>query len=111
MGGILLVLMAGCASTEQTTSSEEPNATLASLYNPSQLSLHPDYSVFHEDDDFSVIYIRAYPGEMRFSQANEDSEYRALLQIKYRLIMLDDQRSEGMNIDSATVVYKMVKGD
>jgi len=111
LGGILLVLMAGCASTEKTTSSEEPLAALASLYNPSQLSLHPDYSVFHEDDDFSVIYIRAYPGEMRFSQANEDSEYRALLQIKYRLIMLDDQRSEGMNIDSATVVYKMVKGD
>ncbi len=105
-GWLLLALLAGCQSTQKTTT-EKPASYLASLYNPSQLSLHPDYSVYHENDQFSVLFIRAYPAELRFNQANAESEYRALLQISYKLIQLDEPGSEGMVLDSASLTYKL----
>jgi GWxTD domain-containing protein len=107
---VIIVLLGGCKVTEQTTT-EAPVSYLAALYNPSQLSLHPDYSIFHESDLFSVLYIRAYPSELRFNAANEESEYRALLSIRYKLIQLDDPGMDQMVVDSAAVTYKLGAGD
>ncbi len=107
MGSVVLVLLVftGCKTTEKTTTGT-PTAYLASLYNPSQLSLHPDYSIFHENDNYSLLYIRAYPSELRFNQANEESEHRALLSFRYRLIQLGNGL-EGEVVDSATITYKL----
>lgn len=105
-----VILAGGCASSEKASREESP-AALASLYNPSQLSLHPDYSIFHETDDFSVLYIRAYPSELRFNQTNEESEYRALLSLHYQLIQLDEPGVEGTIVDSASVTYKLLAPD
>ena len=112
MGGwlVAVLLLGGCMTTEQTTT-ETTVSYLAALYNPSQLSLHPDFSIFHESDQFSVLYIRAYPAELRFNQANEDSEYRALLSIRYKLIRLDEPGLEGVAVDSAAVTYKLGASD
>ena len=100
----------GCASSSKT-SSEETTRFLASLYNPSQLSLHPDYSIYHESDLFSTLYIRAYPRELRFDQANEDAEYRALMALRYRLIQLEETGQEGAVVDSSSVTFKMLRAD
>ncbi len=111
--GILLTGMAmlhSCKTTEETVK-DAPTTYLASLYNPSQLSLHPDYSIFHESDNFSVLFIRAYPSELRFSQANEETEYRALLKIGYKLISLDASGLDGEVVDSASVIYKLGRPD
>jgi GWxTD domain-containing protein len=104
------LLLGGCKTTKPVTS-EAPATYLASLYNPSQLSLHPEYSIFHQSDKFSVLYIRAYPRELKFSQTNEQSEYRALLSINYKLIRLDDSGKEYVGIDSAAVTYKLLAND
>jgi len=106
----LILFMGGCATTE-TTTKEESTGYLASVYNPSRLSLHPDYSIFHESSGYSVLYIRAYPAELKFSQTNEESEYRALLSIKYQLIPLDEQGLDGAIVDSASVIYKLKAQD
>ncbi len=108
IGGVwvFMALLSGCAFTKQATTTTHAGY-LASLYNPSQLSLHPDYSMFHESDRFSLLYIRAYPAELKFSQANVESEYRALLSIGYKLIRLDEPGLEGAVVDSATITYKL----
>jgi len=104
---IVAGLVAGCASSKKA-STEDVQGHMASLYNPSRLSLHPDFSVYHESSNYSVLYIRAYPSELRFNEANEDSEYRALLQVKYELIKLEETGNEGdLLVDSASVVYKL----
>lgn len=110
LGLVLSILIRGCATTKQATSEASPEF-LASLYNPSQLSLHPDYSIFHENDAYSVLYIRAYPSELRFNQANEETEYRALLSINYQLIQLDEPGTESVIMDSASVIYKLQRQD
>jgi len=103
---MIMVLLVGCSSSKQATK-ESSEGYLTAVYNPSQLSLHPDYSIFHESDLYSVLYIRAYPGELKFSQTNEDAEYRAMLSFQYRLIQLDDAGQEGTIVDSASVTYKL----
>lgn len=111
--GLLLSGMALVHSckTSEATSSEAPAVYLAALYNPSRLSLHPDYSVFHESEEFSILYIRAYPAELKFSQANEEAELRALLSISYKLIRVDAPGFDGEVVDSATVIYKLGASD
>ena len=107
---VLIVLLEGCSSSEQVATVESPTF-LASVYNPSRLSLHLDYSIYHESERYSVLYIRAYPKELRFNQANEDSEHRAMLGIKYQLIQLDEPDIEGTVVDSASVSYKLLERD
>ncbi|MEA3462689.1 MAG: GWxTD domain-containing protein [Bacteroidota bacterium] len=108
---LLTGLAAGCASSKKSTA-EETQGEMASLYNPSRLSLHPDFSIFHESDNYSVLYIRAYPAELRFNATNEQSEYRALLRLKYDLISLDEAAGEeGSLVDSASMTYKLLERD
>ena len=108
---LLTGMLAGCSSSSKSTTAEK-QGEMASLYNPSRLSLHPDFSIYHENDNFSVLYIRAYPSELRFNATNEQSEYRALLKLKYDLISLDEAAGEeGTLVDSASVVYKLLERD
>lgn len=107
IGGMLL---SGCGSTAETTKEDSP-AYLASLYNPSRLSLHPDFSIYHHSTDYSQLFIRAYPAELRFDEANEDAEYRALFTLRYQLIYLDQPEVEGTVVDSASVTYKLTARD
>jgi len=107
----LTVLAAACTSSKKTATAET-QGQLASLYNPSKLSLHPDFSIFHQNTNYSLLYIRAYPSELRFNETNAEAEYRALLQVKYELFGLDaTEGEEGAVIDSASVVYKLQKRD
>ncbi len=108
---VLIGLAAACTSSKKTTA-EKTQGQMASLYNPSKLSLHPDFSIFHQNTNYSLLYIRAYPSELRFNETNADAEYRALLQVKYELIGLDEtEGEESALIDSASVVYKLLKRD
>ena len=102
--------MVGCASSSETATEDIPGY-LASLYNPSRLSLHPDFSIYHHAEDYSQLYIRAYPAELRFDEANEEAEYRALLNLKYQLIHLDQPGLDGAVVDSASVTYKLTARD
>jgi GWxTD domain-containing protein len=109
---VAAIFVASCSSSKKAASEEAAQGKMASLYNPSRLSLHPDFSIFHESENFSILYIRAYPSELRFNQTNEEFEYRALLKVKYELLGLDDiTEGEGTIIDSASVVYKLRERD
>ena len=105
--GILLGLLGSCSSSKKSTTTESPTGQLASLYNPSRLALHPDYSIFHKSENFSELYVRAYPSELKFDQANEDSEYRALFRLKYQLMQLGEPGNDSTVVDSASVTYKL----
>ncbi len=108
---IIAGLVTGCSSSKKAATAEV-QGQMASLYNPSRLSLHPDFSIFHESENYSVLYIRAYPSELRFDEANEDAEYRAMLRVKYELMALDETAVEEQPLlDSASVVYKLRRQD
>ena len=108
---VLTGLATGCTSSKKAAT-VETQGKMASLYNPSRLSLHPDFSIFHNSNNYSVLYIRVYPSELRFNQTNEEFEYRALLKLKYELIRLEENgQGENVVVDSASVVYKLRERD
>jgi GWxTD domain-containing protein len=107
---ILMGLMGSCGSSK-STSTQSSTGHLASLYNPSRLALHPDYSIFHLNERFSELYVRAYPSELKFDEANADSEYRALLNLKYQLMQLGEPGVDSTLIDSASITYKLLGRD
>lgn len=105
---LVLLLTVSCASSKKTVETNTESQT-ASIYNPSKLALHPDYSIFHEGDNFSTLYVRAYPSELKFSQANSSAEYRALLSVKYELMELDHPDQDLFLVDSSSIQYKIGK--
>ncbi len=105
---VLVGLSVACSSSRKSATTDT-QGQMASLYNPSKLSLHPDFSIYHESERYSILYVRAYPSELRFNQTNEESEYRALLQVRYELLGLDENEvRESAVVDSASIVYKLL---
>jgi GWxTD domain-containing protein len=86
---LFLMLFSACASKKTIDSARN----LAYLYNPSMSALHPRYLVYHESDQSSVLSVKVYPVELLFNQANEAGEYRAQLDIYYRLYEINGVRT------------------
>lgn len=100
----LLLMVASCKTSEKVTTTPEQ---FASLYNPSEYSLNVDYSFYHISNDLTSMYIRLFPGEILFNQANEDAEYRAVVEVEYSLYELDDQGVAVAVSDSSKFLIKL----
>ncbi len=101
-------MITGCRSTKETAAE---SGELAALYNPSEFSLNVDYQVHHLSDDLTSLYVRIFPGELLFNQANEDGEYRALVDISYLLYELDDDGMVSAVSDSSGFEVKLGQKD
>ena len=93
--GLLALLLAitGCVSKPQQ---ETARTNLAFLYNPSSTPLHPEFIVYHEAKSQSRLYIKVYPVELLFNQANMDNTYQARLKINYVLNIIKDELNRGV---------------
>jgi GWxTD domain-containing protein len=76
---------------------------LADVYNPGKSTIHPDYCVYHLNDTISVLYIRIFPAELLFNQANEEGEYQAKLNISFILSQIDKETQKNQIADSSTI--------
>jgi len=110
MAGILLFfsLLQSCSSANKVAVSSEQ---FAAMYNPSELSLNADYRLYHISDDMTSLYIRIYPGELLFNQANEDNEYRAIVTLDYGIFELDENSDIIAKIDSSRISLKLSARD
>ena len=99
---LLVVLSVFSCSLPKTA--RRPASNLADIYNPSRATIHPDFLVNHINDSVSVIYIRIYPAELLFNQANEQGDFLAKIEIGYILSQTDDDsEKKGIMVDSATI--------
>ncbi len=79
--GLLLIGgLSGCLTTSNLNTPEEK---YAALYNPSEFSLNTDFKVYHISDNMSSLFIRLFPKQFLFNQANDQGEYRAVAEISY----------------------------
>jgi len=102
--GLLLILLAvnGCVSKPQQ---ETARSNLAFLYNPSSSPLHPEFVVFHEARTQSRLYIKVYPVELLFNQANTEGTYQARLEVNYVLKEIIDGKESELVADSNTTEF------
>jgi len=105
---LILILLCRCQPTKVVTTQAKQ---FAALYNPSEYSLNIDYQIYHISDDLSSLYIRIFPRELVFNNANTDSEYRALVQIDYTIFELDQEGKIVSKADSSNFSIKLGPGD
>ncbi len=107
----ILLVTFGLASCATTSNVRNTSSGLASLYNPSEYSLNIDYQVYHISDDLTSLYIRLYPSQLLFNQANADAEYRALVDINYTIYKLDSAGQVSAIADSSRFRIKLERKD
>lgn len=100
--------MSACSITKEAAA---PAIQYAAMYNPSEFSLNVDYQIYHISDDMTSLYIRIFPGELLFNQANNEGEYRALVQIDYSIFELDEADQIVAKSDSSRFIIKLGKAD
>ena len=100
---IIPVILTACVT--QPKQKEAARKNLAFLYNPSSTPLHPEFSVYHENSTRSRLYIKLFPVELLFNQANPEGTYQARLRISYELKELVDGRESEIVADSTTAEF------
>ncbi len=106
---VLLVIAQACQLPHK---SKRPAGNLADIYNPGRVTVHPDFLVNHINDSISVLYIRIYPAELLFNQANEQGSFLARLKVSF---VLEETGNEAGKIsgviDSASVMRTLNRNE
>lgn len=93
-------LLISCSTTQTAFDSKD----LSYLYNPAKSFINPRYSVFNETDDRSILYIKFFPSDLFFSEANPQGIPLAQLLLSVKLYnitsgrMITDTAAHSLNI-------------
>ncbi len=103
-----LISLVTCTSKKSVQKNKKPvSNNLAFLYNPSSSPLHPEFTVYHEGVDYSKLYLKVFPVELLFNQANKEGTYQANLQVRYELREIINKKESDMIDDSSTIVFNL----
>jgi len=108
---IILVVVASACVSQPKQQKETARNNLAFLYNPSSTPLHPEFNVFHETGTRSRLYIKLFPVELVFNQANPEGIQQGRLRISYELRELVDGRESEFIDDSTTADFVLKMGE
>jgi GWxTD domain-containing protein len=103
---VLALFISGCNKPASKVASQR---NLAGIYNPGRSSVHPDFFIHHVNDSNTVLYVRVYPSELLFNQANGEGKFLARLRIFYELSELTNDATEGIFIDSISILRSLNK--
>lgn len=104
---VLLSLILNACVMQPKQMQETARKNLAFLYNPSSTPLHPEFNVYHETSTRSRLYIKLFPVELLFNQANPEGKYQSNLNVHYELKELIDGRESEYIADSSTVKFTL----
>jgi GWxTD domain-containing protein len=102
---VLLAFLYSCAPKPSQQESARKN--LAFLYNPSSTPLHPEFNVYHETASRSRLYIKLFPVELVFNQANPEGTHQGRLRVHYELRELIDGKESEFIADSTTADFTL----
>jgi GWxTD domain-containing protein len=108
---VIFLFIAFFAACTKPATKSATRKNLADLYNPSRTGIHPDFFINHINDSSSVLYIRIYPSELLFNQANEAGKSLAKLKVFYELRELTPDLGTGLFIDSVSIHKSLNKDE
>lgn len=100
----LMMLFFACSAPVKTV--KEKN--VAKIYNPSSSKIHPAFSVFHDNENTSTLFVKVFPKELLYSQANPEGLYKATFRVNYNLYEIVNP-SENIMVDSGSVTYTFLR--
>ena len=98
---ISVFLLVSCYGYQQNSASPK-HKNLAFLYNPNAVTLHPEYSVYHINNDNSELNIKILKDEMFFIKSPVNKSKYANIKIKYKIY---NSFKSKVIADSATVTF------
>jgi GWxTD domain-containing protein len=111
ISGIVFLCLILAVSCRKPATKSAGLRNLADIYNPGRSSVHPDFFIQHINDSSSVLYIRVYPTELLFSQANEQGKSLAKLKIFIELREINPDFEKGIFVDSISILRTLNKDD
>jgi len=111
-GLVLILAVAGLTflvtcTSQKSVQKSTVSSNVAFLYNPSSSPLHPEFTVYHEGNDYSKLYLKIFPVELLFNQANKEGTYQSRLQVRYESREIIDKTESDIIDDSATIVFNL----
>ncbi len=105
---IILLLLAGSVLFYTCTSKHYTGKikNIATVYNPSMSSIHPEYKIVHVSDSISNLYFKIFPQELLFNSANTEGLIKANLKIHYRVY---NTLVNQAYVDSATHIFSFTQ--
>lgn len=98
-------LLTSC--TKKAVQPSPVDRNMAFLYNPSSSPLHPEFTVYHEGRDYSRFYLKIFPSELLFNQANKEGTFQSRVRVRYELREIIDGKESDLVTDSATINYTL----
>lgn len=104
----MLSVLSACFTMQPTknTSSKKANS---SIYNPYIYRLHPEYVLYTQNSEKSLLYTKIYLSELLFTPMGPKKKYRGKLRIEYK-IFPEDNTEQFIDSASAEFVVRKQKG-
>ncbi len=83
---VFILTLAGCSPSVKVPKER----TLSTIYNPASTKIHPAFSVYHSSDNSSTLYIKIFPKELLYTQANSEGIYKGTIKIDFELLDITD---------------------
>lgn len=104
---VCILVAAACSVQRKATEVKVQNQSY--LYNPGSTYMHPEFSVYHNNDTASQVYIKFYTDEFLFNQANPEQTLQANLRINYQLFDITVNKDNPELVDSASFLRSVEK--
>jgi len=102
----ILLFFFSCASSSRLKKARNDSRDISFLYNPSAWALHPEYKIYHNEEETSVLMIRLFSDELLYNKV-EPSIYIAKLQLEYQMYFINDSGNSTEMADSASRLYEL----
>ncbi len=97
------LLLNSCFTIPQSKTEKK---STSSIYNPFMYRLHPEYIVYCQSEDKSLLYTKIYLSELMFSPMGAKKKYRGKIKIEYKMFSVDNP---DQMIDSASAEFTIRK--
>jgi GWxTD domain-containing protein len=77
---------------------------VSKIYNPASSKIHPAFTVYNDSDNSSSLYIKVFPKELLYTQANSEGVYKGTIKIDYELLDITDMENTSI-ADSGSYAY------
>ncbi len=101
---VIVIFIISCLTVSYAFSQTNKNLpNVATLYNPQQTTLHPNFVIFHKNDTISTIYCKLFLNELNFVKLS-DRNNEAKVKLKFIFYKSLEQTKI---IDSTSKIYTL----
>jgi GWxTD domain-containing protein len=103
---VLLVITISCSAPKSTLKTSAVN--LSNMYNPTNTSFYPAYTVYHNLQSTTLLLVKIFPGQLLYTGTIEPGKLVGQVSFSYQLDDITDSDKTSL-ADSGIVTYKFAR--